>query len=88
MARVRSFFVISIFPALRAGACTVCNSTAGHQVRAGIFDGHFLHTAAIVGAPIPVFAAALFLLHVLMPNLPSARSAVQFGKLREAEPAR
>ncbi len=41
-----------------ARACTVCDSAAGHAVRSGIFDGHFLWLAARLLAPFPVFAAA------------------------------
>ncbi len=38
-----------------ARACTVCHSRVGDAVRAGIFDGHFLHTAAVTAAPFPIF---------------------------------
>ncbi len=49
--------------AVTAHACTVCNSRAGHQIRAGIFNGHFLQTCLLVVAPFPLFALAVLLLH-------------------------
>ncbi len=42
-------------------ACTMCDTELAHQIRAGIFDGHFWPTLAAVLAPFPVLliAAAL-----------------------------
>ena len=39
------------------------------MVRAGLFNGHFLHTFSLVAAPVPVLALALWLVHGLMPDL-------------------
>lgn len=52
-----------------AHACTVCDSLAAHRVRAGIFNGHFLHTLLLVAAPFPTFAAVTWLLYAAMPDL-------------------
>ncbi|MGI4829080.1 MAG: hypothetical protein ACRYFU_12940 [Janthinobacterium lividum] len=52
-----------------ARACTVCDSLTAHRVRAGIFNGHFLHTFSLVAAPFPLFAIAICLLHFGMPDL-------------------
>ncbi len=52
-----------------AGACTVCDSRAGHQLRAGLFNGHLLHTLLLVAAPVPVFVAAVALVYLGMPDL-------------------
>ena len=57
-------------PGLAAHACTVCDSRNGHQLRAGLFDGHLLHTGLLIAAPFPVFAALILLLHLGMPDLP------------------
>ena len=59
----------ALVPTAAAHACTVCNSPTGRQVRAGLFNGHFLHTLAVVLAPVPVFAATVGLLHLGMPDL-------------------
>lgn len=52
-----------------ARACTVCDSPTGHQVRAGLFNGHFLQTLLLVAAPFPVMAVAVWLLHMSLPDL-------------------
>ncbi len=51
------------FGTVAAHACTVCNSRTGHQVRAGLFNGHFLQTCLLVLAPFPLLAASVGLLH-------------------------
>ena len=67
--------------ALPAHACTVCNSPTGHQVRAGLFNGHFLHTSLLVAAPFPIFAALLVLLHFGMPDLNMPARALEHETL-------
>ncbi len=52
-----------------AHACTVCGTSTGRQVRAGIFDGHFLHTLLLVALPFPAFALAVAAVHLGMPEL-------------------
>lgn len=52
-----------------AHACTVCGSETGRQVRAGIFDGHFLHHLWAVALPFPILAIAVALIHFGMPDL-------------------
>ena len=47
----------------RAGACPVCDSPTGHEVRAGIFDGRFALTWLEVAAPFPVLLGILAILH-------------------------
>lgn len=59
-------FVLS---AISAHACTVCDSPTGHQVRAGLFNGHFLHMLLITALPFPLFALAVLLVHFGMPDL-------------------
>ncbi len=73
----------ALVPTAAAHACTVCDSPTGRQVRAGLLNGHFLHTLAVVLAPVPVFAAAVGLLHFGMPDLalPSARPEVREPEL-------
>lgn len=39
-------------------ACTVCDSSTAQQVRAGIFNGHFLSTLGMVMLPCVLLAAA------------------------------
>ena len=66
----RSLFGLAFSLASTAAhACTVCNSRTAHQVRAGIFNGHFLHMLLLIAAPFPVFAAVILLLHFGMPDL-------------------
>ena len=60
--------VFAVIPGL-AHACTVCDSHTAHRVRAGIFNGHFLHTVWLIAIPFPVFAIAIGLLHFGMPDL-------------------
>ena len=59
------------FGAVTAHACTVCNSRTGHQVRAGLFNGHFLQTCLLVLAPFPLLAAVVGLLHWAMSRVES-----------------
>ncbi len=55
--------------ALQAHACTVCDSPTGRGIRAGLRDGHFLHTSLLVVAPFPVFALVVGLLALGFPNI-------------------
>lgn len=52
-----------------AHACTVCDSQNGHALRAGLFNGHFLHTLLIVAAPVPILVGLVTVLHFGMPDL-------------------
>lgn len=52
-----------------ARACTVCDSPNGHALRAGLFNGHFLHTLLLVAAPVPVLIALVAFLYLGMPDL-------------------
>jgi hypothetical protein len=38
-----------------AWACPLCDSATADQVRAGLFDGHFLKNLAVVLLPFPLF---------------------------------
>lgn len=60
---------LSLLAARSAHACTVCDSANGKALRAGLFNGHFLHTLLLVLAPAPVLALGALLLHRLMPDL-------------------
>lgn len=62
--------VTAAVPTTVAHACTVCDSANGHQLRAGLFNGHFLHTLGVVAAPVPVLLGAVLLLHRLLPGFP------------------
>jgi hypothetical protein len=82
----------SALPATMAHACTVCDSPTGHQLRAGLFNGHFLRTLGIVVTPVPVFFVAVLLLHRGMPDLPDASGTPPFTRndandFSTAEPA-
>ncbi len=57
-----------LFASSSAHACTVCDSPAGRSLRAGIFNGHFLATLLAVALPVPVFAAAVAVIHISLPN--------------------
>ena len=52
-----------------AHACTVCGSANGKALRAGLFDGHFLHTSMLVLAPVPALFAAVVALYFTLPDL-------------------
>lgn len=52
-----------------AHACVVCASPTAEQVRAGLFDGHFLHTLVLTALPFPVFAAVIAGIHFGPPTL-------------------
>lgn len=60
--------LLAAFASRAAHACTVCDSPNGHQLRATLFNGHFLHTLLLVAAPMPVLLGAVLLLHVLLPE--------------------
>ena len=57
------------FAVRSAHACTVCDSVNGRALRAGLFNGHFLHTLLLVLAPAPVFVLVTALVHHAMPDL-------------------
>lgn len=81
LARVLSVpagFVLSA----RAHACTVRDSPNGHQLRAGLFSPSFLHILLLVAAPVPVFAAALLLLHFGMPDLHASEPGLATAPVR------
>ena len=69
-----------------AHACTVCNSHAGMEVRAGIFDGHFVRTLVLVALPFPVLGLAVGMLHFGMPELGAAEP--ELGEVRGETPIR
>lgn len=75
-----------LFSASAAHACTVCDSQNGHALRAGLFNGHFLHTLLLVLAPAPVTAGIVALLHLAMPDLESAGTVEDAPMLSELEP--
>ena len=58
-----------LLPSWTAHACTVCDSTTGKQLRAGLFDGHFGHTLLLVIAPVPVLVVAVLLIHFGLPGI-------------------
>lgn len=45
--------------AFSCGACPVCNSPTGVQVRRGIFNEQFWRNTALTLAPIPIFAGGV-----------------------------
>ncbi len=65
--RTAAASMLLLFAAFPAHACTVCDSGTGRQVRAGLFDGHFLHQFTLVVLPIPVLAALVLLIHFGLP---------------------
>ena len=67
---VKLVALCAFWPASAAHACAVCDSPTGQQVRAGLFNGHFLHTLLLVTAPFPVFAGVVLGLYVCIPDLP------------------
>ncbi len=52
-----------------AGACTVCDSAVGQQVRAGILDGRFMHMLMLTALPFPILAIASVLIFMTMPDI-------------------
>jgi hypothetical protein len=84
--RIRTLAALaSLLPHAAAHACTVCDSRNGQQLRAGLFNGDFLHTLLLVAAPVPVFAAVLLLVHFGMPDLSLAESQADLELLSEPE---
>ncbi len=55
-----------------AHACTVCDSPNGQALRAGLFNGHFLHTLLLVMAPVPILLAAAVVSSFFLPDLQPA----------------
>lgn len=86
MRLLRSLFLVSTALCCPlAHACTVCDSRGGHQLRAGLLNGQFLHTVLLVTAPVPVLAALVLLLHRGMPDLAERE---QMESSEKAAPAR
>lgn len=61
---------VSVFVLLPwvVAACPVCNTDTGRQVRAGIFDDHFLTTLLAVIAPFPILLLLVAGLHFVLPT--------------------
>lgn len=78
MRLLRTLSTLFVALAARAAhACTVCDSPNGQHLRAGLFDGHFLHTLSVVLAPVPVFLGLVLLLHFGMPDLAEEHTPAQ-----------
>lgn len=56
-------FTCLMLSASIAGACPVCHTPTGQQVRAGIFNERFGENLLLTLAPFPVLAAAVAALH-------------------------
>ena len=61
--------------AASAGACPVCDSLTGEQVRAALFDEHFLRTLLLVLLPFPVLGGAVVATYLGVPDLHEAETA-------------
>jgi hypothetical protein len=60
-----------------AHACTVCDSTTGRQVRAGLFNGHFTRTVGLVALPSVLLCVAVAGVYFGMPDLEGATAEEQ-----------
>lgn len=75
MSILRVLTVACLFVAASAApACTVCQSTTGQQVRAGILDRHFLPTLLFVALPFPILGAITALVYFGIPTTRSERA--------------
>lgn len=61
------FLAVLVLPSV-ASACMVCNTELGHQIRHGVFDGHFASTAVAVLLPFPLFVLAGAAVHFGVPS--------------------
>ena len=62
--RTRTLAVlVLLWNAVSAGACTICDSPTGQQVRSGIFNERFALTSIEVIAPFPLLVLLLGVLH-------------------------
>lgn len=55
MTRILLVFAFLLVEPAAAWACPLCDSATADQVRAGLFDGHFLKNLAVVLLPFPLF---------------------------------
>ncbi len=55
----------------------MCGSRNGQVLRAGLFNGHFLHTLLLVAAPVPVLVGALLLLYAAVPDLAASGTSAK-----------
>ncbi len=67
--RLLILFAVVFARGALAHACTVCGSSSGARVRAGLFDGHFGQTLLMVALPFPIFAVVLRLLPLGIPEV-------------------
>ena len=71
--------LLSTFICATASACTVCDTTTGQQVRAGIFGDDFWSTLVAVASPFPVLLIVIGAYHFGSSNLrrlkPSAEAS-------------
>jgi hypothetical protein len=67
MARRAALTISLTLLAHLAGACPLCHTPTGQQVRAGIFGAGFLRNVLFSAAPFPFFAAVVALVYFRFP---------------------
>jgi hypothetical protein len=64
------------------GACPVCDTGTGRQVRAGIFDDNFGRTLLAVAVPFPILLAVVAAIHFGWPATPRSGNNLPDGEPR------
>ena len=64
------------------GACPVCDTGTGRQVRAGVFDAEFGRTLVAVLLPFPILLAVVAVIHFGWPPLRGRGEATGEGDAR------
>lgn len=65
-----------------AGACPICDTGTGRQVRAGIFDDNFGRTLLAVALPFPILLAVVAAIHFGWPATRRTGGDLPDGELR------
>ena len=68
LSRTGCFGFAALLLSASASACTLCHTTSGKQVRAGIFNSSFCVKLLATAAPFPVFIAVVGLIYFGPPN--------------------
>ena len=82
MRHLTAVAILTLTLSAPAGACPICNTGTGRQVRAGIFGDDFGRTLLAVALPFPVLLAVVAAIHFGWPVTRRTGSDLPDGESR------